>query len=139
MYFLCFVICILFGNAVSRDLNDCPDTSRAVEVVFDKEVSTFVVGSQVCVRIPDDGLLQNPITCISVTDNRRSDNTPEVQAGGVGYPYAVVSVYPRMTELLSYRVVAFVDPRYDVVKEDKVNGLSETCLDSTNLHSPTNK
>uniref|UniRef100_A0A6P7F2W1 Uncharacterized protein LOC114325742 n=1 Tax=Diabrotica virgifera virgifera TaxID=50390 RepID=A0A6P7F2W1_DIAVI len=139
MYFLCFVICILFQNAASRDLNDCPDTSRAVEVVFDKEVSTSVIGSVVCVRIPDDGLLKNPITCISVTDNRHSDNTPEVQAGGVGYPYAVVSVYPRMSELLSYRVVAFVDPGYKVVKEDQWNGLSKTCLDSTNLNSSTNK
>ncbi|XP_072393426.1 uncharacterized protein [Diabrotica undecimpunctata] len=139
MYIFCLLVCILFQNAVSEDLTDCPDTSRAVEVVFDKVISTSVVGTIICVRIPDDGLLQNPITCISVVDNRRSNNTPVVQAGGVGYPYAIVSVYPKMTELLSYRVVAFIDPEYKLVKEDKKNGLSETCLDSTNLHSPTHK
>ncbi|XP_072393421.1 uncharacterized protein [Diabrotica undecimpunctata] len=104
---LVVLICQSISVSNAKDYVYCPDTSLALNQVYDKEISTTVVGSSIRVRIPDSLFFQNKITCIIILDNLDSQDEPVIEEGGVNSNYALISVEPSLTELLSYRIQVY--------------------------------
>ncbi|XP_050512294.1 uncharacterized protein LOC126888243 [Diabrotica virgifera virgifera] len=104
---LVVLICQSISVSNARDLVVCPDTSLAKTQVYDKEVATTVVGSSIRVRIPDSLFFQNKITCIIILDNLDSQDVPNIEEGGLNENYALISVEPSLTELLSFRIQVY--------------------------------
>ncbi|XP_050512298.1 uncharacterized protein LOC126888247 [Diabrotica virgifera virgifera] len=104
---LVVLICQSISVSNAKNLVDCPDTSLARNEVYDKEISTSVVGSSIRVRIPDSLFFPNKITCIIILDNLDSPNIPFIEEGGLNQNYALISVKPSGTEILSYRIQVY--------------------------------
>nr|XP_023018257.1 uncharacterized protein LOC111507202 [Leptinotarsa decemlineata] len=93
---------------------DCPDDKKAVHNVghVDKDVPASIFGFVTLdIRIPETGLLNEPITCTIVTDLSSDGGSGTVSqvGGGLGSKYVELKITSKFLRGLKYRVDVYTD------------------------------
>ncbi|CAH1117689.1 unnamed protein product, partial [Phaedon cochleariae] len=100
--------CFSIGN----NLEICPDYSKAVNLTYDvlRTASPNIFGiATLNIRVPEDDLLSEPITCVLIIDQVHDGTGGDVTImnGGVGSEYVEIHITSKIWRGLKYKVQVF--------------------------------
>ncbi|CAG9858248.1 unnamed protein product [Phyllotreta striolata] len=98
----------LYLQNYHRSLSICPDERNPGKLVAQEHV-TKVLWNGIRVRIPEEGLLENTISCVLVTDQGSSGSTPVITQGGVGSNYVEILIAADLISGLNYNIEVYVN------------------------------
>ncbi|XP_023018259.1 uncharacterized protein [Leptinotarsa decemlineata] len=108
-YSLVAVLLAILSSSLGSDFYECPDDSKAEVLVahVDKDVPFSIFGPvTLTIRVPESGLLDDPITCVIANDLNTSGGGGTVvqTGGGLNAKFVQLKITSQILQGLKYRV-----------------------------------